>query len=166
MTREELKEHCIKQVEQCEMWAIHRGEEPSGKIYEEHKAILDILEQEPCEDTISREAVLDEINRLGQVGFKDYNTYSSFYDFVEGMPPVESSRPCDSCKHWEDRCTWLPSLKGHWIDADGNTVKMIDGVPQDSCWCSECKEWLVASDEYSCKGYYCSNCGVEMENIE
>lgn len=47
MTREELKEHCKKTVEQCEMWAIHRGEEPSGKVYEEHKAILDILEQEP-----------------------------------------------------------------------------------------------------------------------
>ena len=60
MTREELKEHCKKTVEQCEMWAIHRNEEPSGKVYEEHKAILDILEQEPCEEAISREA-LDEM---------------------------------------------------------------------------------------------------------
>jgi len=50
MTREELKEHCIKQIEQCKMWAIHRGEEPSGKVYEEHKLILELLEQEPCED--------------------------------------------------------------------------------------------------------------------
>ena len=54
MTREELKEHCKKTVEQCEMWAIYRSEEPSGKVYEEHKAILDILEQEPCDDAISR----------------------------------------------------------------------------------------------------------------
>jgi len=47
MTREELKEHCLKQVERCEMWAKYKSEEPSGKIYEEHKLILELLEQEP-----------------------------------------------------------------------------------------------------------------------
>ena len=46
MTREELKEHCLKQIEMCEFWAISKGEEPSGKIYEEHKLILELLEQE------------------------------------------------------------------------------------------------------------------------
>jgi hypothetical protein len=47
MTREELKAHCLKQVEGCEMWARCKGEEPHGKIYEEHKLILELLEQEP-----------------------------------------------------------------------------------------------------------------------
>lgn len=47
MTREELKAHCEKQIEMCEMWAISKGEKPSGKIYEEHKLILELLEQEP-----------------------------------------------------------------------------------------------------------------------
>ena len=47
MTREELREHCEKQIEMCEMWAISKGEKPSGKIYEEHKLILELLEQEP-----------------------------------------------------------------------------------------------------------------------
>jgi DNA-directed RNA polymerase subunit RPC12/RpoP len=46
MTREELKEHCEKQIEMCEMWAIAKGEEPSGNVYEEHKLILELLEQE------------------------------------------------------------------------------------------------------------------------
>lgn len=46
MTREELKKHCEKQIESCEMWAKHNGEEPHGKIYEEHKLILELLEQE------------------------------------------------------------------------------------------------------------------------
>ena len=45
MTRKELKEHCEKQIEMCEIWAISRGEEPGGKIYEEHKMILELLEQ-------------------------------------------------------------------------------------------------------------------------
>jgi hypothetical protein len=47
MTREELKEHCLRQVEGCEMWAKCKGEEPHGKVYEEHKLILELLEQEP-----------------------------------------------------------------------------------------------------------------------
>lgn len=47
MTREELKAHCEKQMEMCEMWAISKGEKPSGKAYEEHKLILELLEQEP-----------------------------------------------------------------------------------------------------------------------
>lgn len=47
MTREELKVHCEKQIKQCEMWAKYKGEEPSGKIYEEHRLILELLEQKP-----------------------------------------------------------------------------------------------------------------------
>jgi hypothetical protein len=47
MTKEELKEHCKKQIEMCEMWAHNKGEEPSGKVYEEHKLILELLEQQP-----------------------------------------------------------------------------------------------------------------------
>ena len=47
MTREELKAHCEKQIEMCEMQAFAKGEKPSGKIYEEHMLILELLEQKP-----------------------------------------------------------------------------------------------------------------------
>ena len=49
MTKEELKQHCERQVEECEKWAKYKGIEPSGKVYEEHKLILELikaLEQE------------------------------------------------------------------------------------------------------------------------
>jgi hypothetical protein len=52
MTREELKAHCIRQIEQIEMWAKCKGEKPSGKIYEEHKLILELLEQKSIFDKI------------------------------------------------------------------------------------------------------------------
>ena len=45
MTKEELKEHCEKQVKMCEEWARGNDREPSGKVYEEHKLILEILEE-------------------------------------------------------------------------------------------------------------------------
>ena len=56
MTREELKAHCLRQIENCEMWARLKGEEPYGKVYEEHELILELLEQEPILDKI-REVV-------------------------------------------------------------------------------------------------------------
>lgn len=52
MTKEELREHCEKQVKMCEEWAKCNDREPSGKIYEEHKLILDLikaLEQQPSD---------------------------------------------------------------------------------------------------------------------
>ena len=52
MTREELKAHCERQIEICEIWAHGRGEKPSGKVYEEHKLILELLEQESCKETL------------------------------------------------------------------------------------------------------------------
>lgn len=53
--------------------------------------------------------------------------------------------------------------KGEWLDEDGNQVQIDDdGIPEDSCWCSVCGEWLVASDEYPTKGYFCPNCGADM----
>lgn len=47
MTREELRAHCQRQIEGCEMFARWKGEEPHGKVYEEHKLILELLDQEP-----------------------------------------------------------------------------------------------------------------------
>lgn len=45
MTKEELREHCEKQVKMCEEWAKGNDREPGGKIYEEHKLILDLINE-------------------------------------------------------------------------------------------------------------------------
>jgi len=58
---------------------------------------------------------------------------------------------------------------GHWIDGNGKPVSWDDmniGCPSDSCYCSECGDWLTASDEYPAKGYYCPNCGAKMDEVE
>ena len=73
MTREELKEHCKKQIENCEMWARHYGEEPHGKVYEEHKLILELLEQEPILDKLK-----DEINK--NIEQEDFARYVFLYE--------------------------------------------------------------------------------------
>lgn len=87
MTREELKKHCKKQIECCEMWAIAKGEEPSGKIYEEHKLILELLEQDPCDDAVSRRAVIDEIFE-SRKNFNNEFDQGFFADKIRALPPV------------------------------------------------------------------------------
>ena len=74
MTKEELKEHCEKQVKACEMWAKHRGIEPSGKVYEEHKLILDLIKA--LEQPTVEERKQGEINWIPLV-WDEYPTVDS-----------------------------------------------------------------------------------------
>ena len=56
-----------------------------------------------------------------------------------------------------------PVVHGKWIDYDGNKVQLNEhGETCGTCFCNQCGEWLVASDEYAVKGYFCPNCGAKM----
>lgn len=46
---------------------------------------------EVCEDCVSREEIIDEINRMGINAFKTYNNYSELFDFVDSLPSVTPS---------------------------------------------------------------------------
>lgn len=63
-----------------------------------------------------------------------------------------------------ERLKELPSAerRGKWVSDWNREIKMVDGCPDGSCHCSNCGEWLVASDEYAVKGIYCPNCGARM----
>lgn len=54
---------------------------------------------------------------------------------------------------------------GHWVSVDDGDVVAIDndGFPERTCYCSECKKYLIASDEYAVYGRYCPFCGAKME---
>ena len=66
----------------------------------------------------------------------------------------------DAVKHGR----WLSRPKNEgWEDEEITVIGMVNGEPWASCYCSECGKWLVASDEYNVKGYYCPNCGAKME---
>lgn len=59
-----------------------------------------------------------------------------------------------------------PVRHGRWLSMDGDNITVsLDeyGCPTDSCRCSECGDWLTASDEYSVRGRYCANCGARMD---
>jgi predicted Zn-ribbon and HTH transcriptional regulator len=146
MTREELKAHCEKQIEMCEFWAIVKGEKPSGKVYEEHKLILELLKQEP---------------KTGHwLKIKPYPL--QMHDFE-----------CSNCGHEVDDndlnyCSECGSKmvehrKGRWIYGEDNL-----GTGRDGWYCNQCAHfefWDYSSDLKSAKlnlPNVCPNCGARM----
>jgi hypothetical protein len=108
MTREELKAHCLGQIEMCKTWAIGKGEEPSGKIYEEHKLILELLEQEPrwisvSEDAPPKETICLWCNKQGSV-FTSAITYRSENNSYVGKHGYFSN----GLENHGDIVAWMP----------------------------------------------------------
>ncbi len=100
------------------------------------------LEQEPCDNAISRQAVLD----LAKKGVLVSNgNYKSVCKAINELPPVKLQEP----------------KTGHWIEKDG-----FDGdVYYD---CSECGEsWTTIEGTPWQNGMdYCPNCGCLMDRTE
>lgn len=71
-----------------------------------------------------------------------------------------------TCKEYKSTADVVEVKHGYWRNDENDYVPMKNGIPQDSCWCSECGEWLVASDEFSTIGNYCPSCGAKMEKGE
>jgi ribosomal protein L37E len=138
MTKEELKEHCKKQIERYEFWAKARGENPCGKIYEEHKLILELLEQEPCEDCISRQAVLDYLDKMPSELTSDGRRMvrrRTLEEYISDTLPSVTPQP----------------KVGRWINIDATHSK-----------CDRCGAVFEIASENG-ESNYCPHCGAKME---
>ena len=83
MTREEAK-NIISQMIKDEEGFL------SDNTVEAHKMAIKALEQEPCEDAISRQAVLDLVNA-------DWK-YEGLEEPINSLPPVNPQKP--KTGHW------------------------------------------------------------------
>lgn len=104
------------------------------------KDILDYLKQEPCEDAISRQAVLDDLEKSHMTsGVRNQGTWNECIDSmmrtIRNMPSV------------------TPKQKmGRWIEHNQYGIKHIE--------CSSCSAWVLS--EYLVRKSYCPNCGAKM----
>ena len=88
------------------------------------------------------EAIKDNSFALGD-DYLEINGYGAIDD-IRALPSVERPR-------------------GEWRNIDGEPVPLDEGGrPTESAWCSECDNWLVASDELFVIGRFCPNCGADM----
>lgn len=99
------------------------------------------LEQQSCEDCISREAVKDMLDARG---IKAVMTFDHFKELLDKLPSV----------------TPQPKI-GHWIEKDG-----FDGDTYYDC--SECGESFCLIDGTPTDNLYnyCPNCGAKMTESE
>ena len=118
--------------------------------YIDREAIVEWLKRIPLKD-------LSDGRGLCRVIFED--------DFKRAIKKIPKGIIADVAPVRHGR--WLDRPKNQGLkDEEIGTVGMVDGEPWSSCYCSECGEWLVASDEYAVKGNYCPNCGEKMEGGE
>lgn len=141
MTREEaierIKNHKI----------IHKMNEPRAIYISEALDIaIKALEQEPCEDAVSRQVVKEQMNKYGF-----HAPDMTVTEFVEDLPPV------------------TPQMKiGHWILQPSNK----DQGERDFIWwkCSECGQVIFSENDRDRREFhaFCGRCGAinERELVE
>lgn len=100
------------------------------------------LEQEPCEDAVSRKAVHDMLENLPvTVENKWFNWLQKACIRLAELPSVTSIRP-----------------KGHWVECNDDISDWYE--------CSECgygnEGEMQYSREYDVRTNYCPNCGTKM----
>ena len=129
----------------------HNGQ----KLYEHDELVkcfedLEIFEQEPCEDAISRQAVDTLVDELARAISDERccisrgrSTATIMQDILD-LPPVK-----------------LQPKTGHWIEENG-----FDGDTYYDC--SECGESFCLIDGTPTDNLYnyCPNCGAKMQEVE
>ena len=100
------------------------------------------LEQEPCEDAVSRNLVLTEV-KSGMIRTIDGENWKRVSDNVRDIRALPSVTP--------------KQRTGKWIDVD------VMGVPAQAC--DQCNTFFLLA--YTGGGHhYCPNCGAKMEVTE
>ena len=128
MTREEALETLIDNAE-------------NGCVdIEEVKLVFAELEQKPCEDAISRKAVLD-INESHH-GQMPNHTNHQIWQEIKDLPPV----------------TPQPKM-GNWIMSDDGLYRPIC----NNCGAHPWKGYIPTVEEATEVFKYCPNCGAKME---
>ena len=107
--------------------------------------LLDRLEQEPCEDTISIQAVIEWLKA------KDIIKLSSQVDTArKELKALPHGKPQQKTGYW---IRWYEQKE---------TERCIEHIPH--CKCSECgKEYDSHSSQFI---KYCSECGAKMSEVE
>ena len=138
MTREEAKAYFKRHID---LYCV------TGICREAEEMAIQALEQEPCEDAISRAKAMTEIMMNTNIReHLDGNLYIKVADAVQILRDLPSVKPQEKTGHWK------------WVQYDSN--------PNIGNWhCSECRN--IVSDMPTCMGKplyeFCPNCGCPME---
>lgn len=113
-------------------------------IKEAIKMAIEALKQEPCEDAISRKAVLDTLENMDRALDED-RTVENYKELLREcykvLPPVSSPEKPKT---------------GYWIEHEHNGIVHIE--------CSRCSTWFLRA--HLIRNSFCPNCGAKMQEVE
>ena len=190
MTREELKEHCQRQIQQFErVEKIMPVTSNDWKRYEEHKLILELLEQEPCEDAISRQEVLEYIEgSWAELGHSSENELVC--QDIKEMPSVTpKQQTCEDTVSRQEAIKLIQKYGVGCFDAEEfspeqcerfvisklNSLPPVTPQHNTGHWIENAPEWQIVDPPYICsecgnfhllKTNYCDQCGAKMVENE
>ena len=144
MTREEAKHYL----------SVPSSTNGSGRCtdeqhYEAKQIAIKALEQEPCDDVVSRQAVLDELNKWEwQELYLPIHFKENIIDVVPSVRPQEQTK--------EEHLDVFEVVNTPWI--------FLDNCANSGYYCSKCKKKLVKDgwSETVKKINFCPNCGAKM----
>lgn len=135
--------------------------------------VMDWLEQEPCEDAVSRQAVLETIDVCNSDGLKgifcSYDDGERFKAYIKGLPPVTpKQQTCEDAISRQEALNCVTSNEFRYrMVEDMKALPPVIPQPKTGHWvydeklgvyrCS-CFTDLTRTNAYK----YCSNCGRKM----
>jgi hypothetical protein len=128
------------------------ADEKGSATYEFVETAIKIMEQEPCDDAISRKALFDMCKKEIDHISKNWQNYHSPSEAKSGFAYIATNI--------YDLPPVTPQPKtGHWIDKFGGEYR-----------CSCCREIISIDTEIEFPNgityKYCPNCGCRMKGVE
>ena len=132
-----------REIESLDYYLQNHTDDYSEESHTAMMMAVKVLDQEPCEDAISRQAAIDAIHRVGmcKCSTDEIQVADECSRAVGGLPPVN------------------PQPKtGHWILTSDDDLEY--------CTCSECgyqngENWMIGSQIK-----FCQECGAKMQESE
>lgn len=118
------------------------------------KSYEEALEQEPCDDVVSRAEVFEIMGNLMSIPY-DFDRPINDDDVSESMDKIKA---LPSVTPTRKKGKWIRTYKIGFGEFAEYEVELIDGFVADNCHCSECGEELEKGE----RGIYCPNCGAKM----
>ena len=145
---------CDRHCEKCDLCL------PTDRVVKAYEQVIDILHEQPCDDVISREAVLKVIDGWYEQN-RDTENIEDLIILITYMGSVQPSE-CEECgkkanaiaKYNYDYGKQDAIRKGHWIIQNNKSSNNFFHYNCDRCG------WEVDSP-YNLS-YFCPNCGADM----
>lgn len=104
----------------------------------------------------------DPADKDFHIGYSSYDLDYVFNWLDEEFEIIENGNFALAALRFPTR-EMVERMRGRWVNLEGEEVKVDKyGCPVGFASCSVCDDYLTASEEYSCQGRFCPNCGAPM----